>query len=67
MEIKKTKRINIHFPLFIFKLLGYLLKLLFSNRSLFLERLNNLMSQRIENNLMPSIRKKIKIHTTTRY
>ena len=67
MEIKKTKRINIHFPLFIFKLLGYLLKLLFGNRSLFLERLNNLMSQRIENNLMPSIRKKIKIHTTTQY
>ena len=67
MEIKKTKRINIHFPLFIFKFLGYLLKFIFSNRSLFLERLNNLMSQKIENNLMPSIRKKIKIHTTTQY
>jgi nucleoside-diphosphate-sugar epimerase len=67
MEIKQTKRINIHFPLFIFKFLGYLLKLLSSNRSLFLERLNNLMSQKIENNLMPSIRKKIKIHTTTQY
>jgi len=67
MEIKQTKRINIHFPLFIFKFIGYFLKLLFSNRSLFLERLNNLMSQKIENNLMPSIRKKIKIHTTTQY
>jgi nucleoside-diphosphate-sugar epimerase len=67
MVIKQTKRINIHFPLFIFKFLGYLLKLLFRNRSLFLERLNNLMSQKIENNLIPSIRKKIKIHTTTQY
>ena len=66
MQIKQTKRINIHFPLFIFILLGHLLKLL-SNKSFFLEKLNNLMSQKIENDLMPNIRKKIKIHTTTQY
>lgn len=67
LKVKKIKKVKIYLPLFIFKLLGQSLKLLFSRKSFFLKRFNNLLSQKIEYNFMNKISKKIKIHTAAEY
>ena len=67
LKIKKTNKIKIYIPLFIFSFFGYLLKLFTGNRSFFLKRLNNLLSQKIEYNFISQINKEIKIHTSTEY
>jgi len=67
LKIKKTNKIKIYLPLFIFKLFGYLLKLFIYDKSIFLKRLNNLLSQKIEYNFTSQINKKIKIQTASEY